>query len=44
MKSTHLRMNPSTPYASWKKIHLFLHSLIEGHFLFCFFFILSFIF
>jgi hypothetical protein len=37
-------MNPSTHYASFKKIHLFLRRLVEGNFLFCLFFTLSFIF
>jgi len=32
MKSTHLRKNPSTCSASFKEIHLFLQSLIEGYF------------
>jgi hypothetical protein len=31
-------MNPSTRYTDFKKIHLFLRSLVEGHFLFYFHF------
>jgi hypothetical protein len=34
-------MNPSTCSASFKKIHLFLQSLVEGYFLFLLFFTLS---
>jgi len=43
MKSTNLRMNMSTHPTSLKKIHLFSQSLVEGHFLFCLLFSLSFI-
>jgi len=32
MKSTHLRMNPRNCSASFKEIHLFLQSLVEGYF------------
>jgi hypothetical protein len=37
-------MNPTICYASFKKIYLFLHSLVEGHVLFCLFFTVSFLF
>ena len=37
-------MNPPTHSTSYKKIHLFLKSLLDGHFLYCLFFTLSFIF
>jgi ABC-type uncharacterized transport system permease subunit len=38
IKSTHLRMNPSSHSASWKKIHLFLQGLVEVHILLYLFF------
>jgi len=43
IKSTCLRMNPSTHSASWKKIHLFLQGLVEVHVVLYLFFSRSFI-
>jgi hypothetical protein len=37
-------MNLCTRFASFKNIHLFLRSLVEGHFFFCLFFTFKFFF
>jgi hypothetical protein len=43
IRSTRLRMNPSTHSANWKKIRLFLQGLVEVHVVLYLFFSRSFI-